>query len=404
MEILFLSRWYPHPADNGSKIRISQLLSGIARHHRVTLLSFTDDPRTSRDLSSIPGLDQISEVHVLPWREYDPGSFRAVIGWVHPTPRSLLDTYSPAMAELIRETVNRRKYDAVIASQLTMASYHACFKDIPAIFEEIELGLYHDHDLSSRSGMQRLRLNLTWSKIKSYFSRLLRSFQACTVASEQERELFRVHFPEHTQKLAVIPNCIDLDGYRGIRTEPRPHRMIFSGSFRYRANYEAIQWFIREVHPRILARIPDAQLIITGDHEDLPLPPAKNVELTGYVKDIKSLIASSAVSLAPLRVGGGTRLKIIEAMALGVPVVATSKGSEGLNAANGEELLIADDPAVFAESVLGLLENSRRGEELAVKARRLVEDRFSWSATLPHVLQLVDAVAKKRYNPKEVRP
>jgi glycosyltransferase involved in cell wall biosynthesis len=398
MEILFLSRWFPHPADNGSKIRISQLLSGLARHHRVTLLSFTDVPQASGDFSSVPGLDQIAEVKILPWREYHPGSLRAAIGLVHPIPRSLLDTYSPAMAGLIRETTARRKFDLVIASQLTMASYHASFKGIPAIFEEIELGLFHDQALSASSGLRRFRLSLTWFKIKSYFSRLLRSFQACTVASEREQELFLRYFPGHAQKLAVIPNCIDLESYRGIRAEPRPHRMIFSGSFRYRANYEAVQWFIREVHPRILARIPDAQLLITGDHANLPLPPAKNVELTGYVKDIKSLIASSAVSVAPLRVGGGTRLKIIEAMALGVPVVATSKGSEGLNAANGEDLLIADDPEAFAVCVLGLLENSGQGEQLGVNGRRFVEDHFSWSATLPKLLQIVETAAKQRYN------
>jgi glycosyltransferase involved in cell wall biosynthesis len=402
MDILFLSRWFPHPADNGSKIRISHFLSGLARHHHVTLLSFIDDPRASSDLSSVPGLDQISEVNVLPWREYHPDSTRALIGLLHPTPRSLLDTYSPEMANLIRDTFARRTYDVVIASQLSMASYHACFKGIPAIFEEIELGLFHDRVASARSGRQRLRLNLTWFKIKSYFSRLLNSFQACTVASERERELFVRHFPEHAHKLAVIPNCIDLESYHGVRAEPKPNRLIFSGSFKYRANYDAMQWFIREVHPRILARIPDVKLIITGDHDNLPLPPGKNVELTGYVKDIRSLIASGTVSLAPLWVGGGTRLKIIEAMALGVPVVATSKGSEGLCAVDGEHLLIADDPGTFAECVLSLLENSSRREHLAVNARRLVENHFSWSATLPHVVQLVEAVAQKRYNFKAV--
>jgi glycosyltransferase involved in cell wall biosynthesis len=394
MDILFLSRWFPHPPDNGSKIRISQLLSGLARKHRVTLLSFADDPYSSSDLSRVPRLNQISEVKVLPWRPYHPDSARALIGLLHPTPRSLLDTYSFEMADLIRDSLARKTYDVVIASQLSMATYHACFQGTPAIFEEIELGLFHDQAAFTRGGMKRLRLNLTWFKFKYYFSRLLGSFQAFTVASQREREIFVRHFPAHARKLAVIPNCIDLEDYHGVIAEAKPNRLIFSGSFKYRANYEAMQWFIQEVHPRILDRIPDVELIITGDHGNLPLPPGKNIVLSGHVEDVKPLIASSTVSLAPLWVGGGTRLKIIEAMALGVPVVATSKGSEGLSAVDGEHLLIGDAPGKFAECVLDLLENFRRREYLAVNARRFVEKHFSWSSALPRLAQLVETVAR----------
>jgi glycosyltransferase involved in cell wall biosynthesis len=227
---------------------------------------------------------------------------------------------------------------------------------------------------------------------------LLHSFQLCTVVSERERELFVRTFPEHKHKIEVVPNCIDVESYRGVRAEPKPNHLIFSGPFRYRANYDAMQWFIREVYPQIVERIPDTHLIITGDHEDLPLPPAKNVIRAGNVKDIKSLIASCSVSLAPLWVGGGTRLKILEAMALGTPVVSTSKGSEGLGVTDGEHLLIADTAEAFAAGVLAILEDSNLRQQLAIAARRFVENHFSWDAKLPRFLQLVDVAAQKRYN------
>jgi len=401
MDILFLSRWFPHPADNGSKLRISQLLAGLAQSHRVTLVSFMDDLQASADLKPVPGLDQISEVHTLPWREFQSGSLRATLGLVHPVPRFLIDTHSSDMASLIRNTVGQHNYDVVVASQLSMASYYACFQCIPAIFEEIELGVFHDQP-ALKNGWERLRLNLTWFKINSYLSSLLHHFQAGTVVSEREHELFTQIFPGHRQKISVIPNYIDFEGYRDVHAEPRPNHLVFSGSFRYRANYDAMQWFIGKVYPMILERMPDTHLIITGDHENLPLPPSDNVIRAGYVEDIKSLIASCTVSLAPLWVGGGTRLKILEAMALGVPVVATSKGSEGLNARHGEHLLIADSPELFADKVLELLKNADRREELAGKARRFVENRFSWGANLPRFLRLVEDAAQKRYNPREV--
>jgi glycosyltransferase involved in cell wall biosynthesis len=116
-----------------------------------------------------------------------------------------------------------------------------------------------------------------------------------------------------------------LNGYESYQSALVPNQLIFSGSFRYQANYEAMLWFISEVFPKILERVPDAQLIITGDHANLSIPPVSNVTLVGHVSDINTLIASSWVSLAPLLSGGGTRLKILEAMA-GTPVVSTSKG------------------------------------------------------------------------------
>lgn len=316
-----------------------------------------------------------------------------MLGILHPTPRFLLDTHSPDMASLIRDTVARHRFDLVVASQLSMASYHASFKDIPAIFEEIELGVFHDQAAGSR-GLRRLRHGLTWYKIKGYFSHLIQSFRACTVASVRERELFVRSFPGHSRKVEVVPNCLPLEEYQGVKPEPNPNQLIFTGSFKYRANYDAMLWFVGEVFPLILGRIPDARLIITGDHQNMPLPGVTNIVLAGHVGDIKTLIASCSVSLAPLRVGGGTRLKILEAMALGTPVVSTSKGAEGLGAQNGEHLVIADTPEAFSAGVVQILEDPDRRVQLSNNALRLVKEHFSWDANLPRFLHLVETAVQ----------
>jgi glycosyltransferase involved in cell wall biosynthesis len=136
------------------------------------------------------------------------------------------------------------------------------------------------------------------------------------------------------------------------------------------------------------------QLAITGDHGNLPLPQASNITLTGRVKDVRPLIASSWISLAPIFEGGGTRLKILEAMALGTPVVATSKGAEGLDFEVGRHLFVADAPRDFADAVCRLLKDPGLRRRLSEQASRLVTEKYNWSAVMPRFLSLVERVAR----------
>jgi glycosyltransferase involved in cell wall biosynthesis len=225
-----------------------------------------------------------------------------------------------------------------------------------------------------------------------YLSRLLDSFRGCTVVSARERHLFETHFPRYKRKVGVIPNCINLEEYDGLGVEPVPNQLIFSGPFRYYANYEAMQWFVREVFPKVLEQAPDARLLITGDHAGLPLPPVHNVTLTGFVPDIKSLMVSSWVSIAPLRSGGGTRLKILESLAVGTPVVCTTKGAEGLDATPGEHLLIGDSTEEFANHVIRVLKDKDLREQLSVNGNRFVKEKYNWETMMPRFLQLVEGI------------
>ena len=388
MRILFLSRWFPYPVNNGSKLRVYNLLRGLAQHHDVTLLSFVDEPDAKVDVPEVRSL--CSDVHTVPWREFDRNSWRARLGFLSLSPRFLLDTYSDQMGILIHSLLSKNAYDLVVASQLSMASYSSCFRGLPALFEELELGLFHDKAAFAENPLKRMRLSLTWFKLRTYLSHLLNSFRACTVVSEQEYRLFLASFPEHKSKVVAIPNCININDYERISLEPVANQLIFTGSFRYRANYEAMCWFVGEVFPKILNQIPEARLVITGDHAGLQLPPSPNITLTGYVDDIKSLIASSWISIAPLLSGGGTRLKILEAMAIGIPVVSTSKGAEGLDSISGEHLLFADSADSFASQVVKVLKNKALRDRLGVNGKQFVKEKYDWETVMPHFLDVVE--------------
>lgn len=391
MKILFLSRWFPYPANNGSKLRIIHLLKGLADYHDVTLLSFADQSGVDPDAPQIR--EFCSDVHIVPWKEFDPRSWKARLGFLNLKPRSIVDTFSSEMAQKITQLTGRKNYDLIVASQLSMASYRPYFKNIPAIFEEAEIGLSYGETHLHSDWKARLRRTFTWFKFQRYISQLIHSFQACTVVSEHERRLMEEHFPNHkTTVIEVIPNCVQVDHYEELTFTPSPNRIIFSGSFRFQANYEAMLWFTNKVFALILEQIPDVQLVITGDHANLPLPTVANITLAGYVDNIKALIASSNVSIAPLLSGGGTRLKILEAMAIGTPVVSTSKGAEGLDAIPGEHLLVADSPEGFAEQVIKLLKNKNLRNHLSVNGNRFVKENYDWGVVMPRFLSLVEGI------------
>ena len=390
MRILFLSSWYPYPPDNGSKLRIYNLLRGLAQHHEITLLSFADKSGVDTEAPEVRSL--CSEVQVLPWKPFNAHSWRARLGFLSSTPRSVVDTFSGDMAHCIEQTLATRDYDLVIPSQMGMAGYGNSFQGLPAIFEEVEVGLAYQQFTQATSAWRRMRYGLTWAKHRPYLARLLRYFRACTVVSHRERKLLSKAVPDY-KAVEVIPNCINLADYDDVRESPHPDSLIFTGSFRYFPNYDAMSWFLHEIYPRIQAQVPGIHLTITGDHANRPLPDADNITLTGFVNDVRPLIASAWGSLVPIRAGGGTRLKILEAMALGTPVVATSKGAEGLDLEHGEHLLIADTPAAFAEMIIRLLSEPGLRERLADKAYQLVRGRYDWATVMPRFLDVVERTA-----------
>ncbi len=390
MRILFLSAWFPYPMNNGSKLRIYNLLRGLASEHEITLLSFADQPEVNPDAAEIRQL--CAQVEVVPVRYFDPRSLRARLGFFSPKPRSVIDTFSAEMAACITKTLRARDYDLIIASQTRMAGYAPYFEDVTAVFEEVEVGILYEDYAQAHSLAQRLRYGLTWAKHRHYLRSLLPFFQACTIVSEPERDLFRRQVAADGPQVVVIPNCLDVTAYRPFFTEPQPGTLVYTGSFSYFPNHEAMVWFINQVLPLVQAEVPEVKLTITGNRAERPLPSSPHVQHVGFVDDVRPYVAGSWISLAPIWTGGGTRLKILEAMALRTPVVATSKGAEGIEAVPGQHLLIADTPQEFAAAVLRLFHDAALRQYLAENAYQLVCERYDWTAVAPRFLNLINSL------------
>jgi glycosyltransferase involved in cell wall biosynthesis len=255
----------------------------------------------------------------------------------------------------------------------------------------VELGVHALDGSEDLSTWERARKQLRWSKHAKFMSTLLENFALCTVVSEVERRLLASAVPGYNA-VHVVPNSVS-GGLKGEPPQRVPDSLIYTGSLRYGPNHDAVTWFLSEIFPAVRQTVPGARLTITGDPGSLAPPPSPYVVLTGRVPDVRVLLASAAVSLAPIRTGAGTRIKILEAMALRTPVVATSKAMEGIEARHQEHLLIADTPAEFAAAVSQILTDPAAASNMAERAWRLFRDRYDTEVVVPQFLRLVDHAA-----------
>ena len=380
MKILFLSAWFPYPADNGSRIRVFNLVKALSRRHEVTLVSFTREPMTDGRLAEMRAY--CNEVYAVAYREFNPTRLKALTGFLSPRPRYLVDSYSAEMETLVGRVSRDMTFDVVIASQMGVALYALALDRVPRVFEEVELGVFHEEFVAQDNLFLKARYGLTWWKLSRFLARLLPQFEACTVVSEPERELIAETVPGYTA-LHVVPNGVDLEANSGDFGAPEPDTLIYTGALTYHANFDAMDLFLCEIFPLVKAERPHVRLRITGGYDGVPverLPLGDGVELTGYLSDIRPAVSRSWACVVPLRVGGGTRLKILEAMALGTPVVSTTKGADGLGVKPGENILIADTPEAFARAILRLLDAPDLRTRLAAQGRRLVESTYGWES------------------------
>ena len=395
MRILVVSTWFPYPPNNGSRIRAFNLLRALSQRHEVSLLSFA----AADSAPDVAGLDGIARVvGIVQAPVYQPSSVRSVAGLLSPLPRNIVDTYSRQMDSMVQEMVGKGDQDVAVAFEVGAARYVAEVRRVPSVFEEIETGVIRDQYLRTPPGPARARYWLTWQKTSRYTARLARRFSACTVASQQERAILELIAPG-LRTVSVIPNGVDTDLMQPGMLEPAPCSLIYNGALTYSANYDAMQYFLAEIWPHIRAEEPGSSLAITGSTEGVDLsrlPHADGVTLTGYLSDIRPAVAGAWACVVPLRIGGGTRLKILEAMALGTPVVATSKGAEGLAVTPEENILLADDPRQFAAQTIRLMRDPALRQRLSAAGRRLVETTYSWQMIGETFMRLVESVAARK--------
>jgi glycosyltransferase involved in cell wall biosynthesis len=247
-----------------------------------------------------------------------------------------------------------------------------------------------------QSRLRRFFNGVEQRKFEEHEHRLWREVDAIAVTSEREVPIVGRHAA--TTPIAVVPNAVDLDYFRPATTEPTPGALVFTGLLTYRPNLDAVMYFVDEVLPLVRQRQPGVELTVIGrgDERDLSWLRQRGVVVTGRVPDIRPRVAEGAVVVVPLRIGGGTRLKVVEALAMGKAIVSTSLGWEGIDVRSGEHLLTADDPESFADAIVRLLEDGHEARRLGQAARALAVDHYSWDRAGASLATLIEAAHGRR--------
>lgn len=397
MKILFLSPWFPSPIDNGAKIRIYNLLSALSFKHEITLLSFAPEnaETNSSELARI-----CQDVRIVPARSFKPKRLAARLGYFSKTPRSLVDTYNDRMVGQVRRVTSEKSFDALISSTIDMAAYALQSPPITRLLDidnfttrmmKEQYQVYHD-------GPKRWRYWLTWLKWREYEKSVLSQFDGLMVVSEKDKSQVSALLGSDT-KLEVIENSVDLAAYQGLESDPTPGSLVFNGSLRYRPNLDAMEYFFNSIWGDVRHTVPNANLKITGSTDGIAINQLctdNSVTFTGPLKDVRSIVAKSWVSIAPLRIGGGSRLKILEAMALGTPVISSTKGAEGLEVTHMRNILIADAQTDFKNQIILLLGSPELRKSLSKNAKKLVREKYDTSKIGPKFEEFVVRTAERR--------
>jgi len=248
--------------------------------------------------------------------------------------------------------------------------------------------MYERFAATARNPLRRGYTTIQWWRMARYEPAILRAVDRVLVCSDLERDLVRV---AGARNAMVVPNGVDVGAYaRNSRSPSDRPTILFTGGLAYAPNAEGVRWFVLEVLPELRRILPRFRLVVVGKGA----PPSLSslavpgeIEFSGWVEDVRAPLAEADVSVAPLRVGGGTRIKILESMAAGVPVVATRVGAEGIDAQDGASIVLADEPAAMARAIADLAGDAARARRIADSARRLVAERYDWPKVLEPLVE-----------------
>jgi glycosyltransferase involved in cell wall biosynthesis len=313
-------------------------------------------------------------------------------------PDMALRLRSNVYAEQLRQWLARETFDVVQIEGIELAPYldvvEAAVQDPQVVFDDHNCEYVLQRrvfvtDLTAPARWPGAAYScVQWLRLRRYEAQVCRRADRVLTVSDADAQALRRLVSG--LKPSVVPNGIDTRRYRpdGVETRTRENSLVFTGTMDFRPNVDAVLWFAKEALPLIQAEIPDIHLDIVGQRPHRRLDPLKDnpsVTLTGFVEDVRPYIANAEVYVAPLRMGGGTRLKLLEAMAMGKAVVATRLGAEGYPVTDGHELVLADTGTDFAERVVSLLQSPERRAALGQRARAFVERRYDWRAIVPLV-------------------
>jgi sugar transferase (PEP-CTERM/EpsH1 system associated) len=414
MKLLFLTPQLPFPPRQGTTIRNFNLIRWLAPHHTIDLLTFLAPGETLRSDSPLHGLCRRIATVAQPERST---AVRARATLLSAAPDMALRLESAEMHRLVAAWTAAERYDIVQFEGIELAQYGrgaASGANRPAL-------VFDDHNceylLQQRNALTDLRTPrrwvaagyslVQWQKLRRYEAATVRQADATIAVSDADRAALLAVAPGAA--ITVAANGIDpleYDPLLAKQANAEPPRLVFTGKMDYRPNIDAVLWFAETVLPRVAAVEPAVRFQVVGLNPHPRLDALRrdpHVEIVGAVEDVRPFIAAAAAYVIPMRVGGGTRFKALEAMASGAAIVSTSLGVEGIDVSHQQEMLLEDTPEAFSSAVLRLI-GDLRGDgtlrrRLGATARSFVEAHYDWRQIVPRLEAVYDQLIAQDRSP-----
>ncbi len=380
-QILMLTQVLPYPPDSGPKVKTLNVIKYLAQKHAITLVSFVRGDQ-SADVEALK--QYCREVHTVPMERGKLQDLRALISsLLSGVPWLIARDRRQEMVQLVQRLARQTQFDVVDADQLNMAQYAELVPNARKVFDAHNALwlLYKRLAEKLGLGLEKILYERDWRLLRDYEGRIAREFSAVVAVSEEDREALE-EVAGTLPGLAVVPISVDTDDVVPVKREPAANHLLHIGTMFWAPNVDGILWFGREIYPLIKQQRPQVSFDVVGAR-----PPAEvkalaeqdaSIQVTGYVSDPAEYYRQAALMVVPLRAGGGMRVKILNALAQGMPIVSTTLGCEGIAVEHGRHLLIADGPQEFAAAVIKLLDDQVFATELGKNGRKLIEATYDY--------------------------
>lgn len=401
MKILIVTTKSPYPLFEGRALRTYNLIKQAALHHEIHLLSFVQTPE---DLEGIEHMRSICKVVEYEKLYFDGAKTQilqdAICELFSRAPLPVVKYRTAGMRAKMRKLMQTHKYDLVHLDMLHLADYiDLCGNTPVALIEHnVEHVILDRRADNETRPLHRAYLRYQAAKLKSYEGRACQRAQHVVAVSELDAQQLRDLGPG--ARVTSVPNGVDTEYFRTSQTPRKPTSLVFVGGFTWFPNLDAITYFCEDILPKLLKTIPDIQLTVIGKQPDTPVAQeiAKhpNVTLAGLVEDIRPDVDAAAAYIVPLRIGGGTRLKILDALSMSKAIISTSVGCEGLDVEDGKTIVIADTPDAFVQAIVKVLADPAWADTIGQQGRQLVESRYDWAAVAKTLMAVYADTAQRQ--------
>ncbi|MFX0067185.1 MAG: glycosyltransferase family 4 protein [Candidatus Hermodarchaeota archaeon] len=373
----------PYPLNTGKRTRTYNLLVNLAKSNEIFFICHKDRDSNHEGIERMTKQGITCSIVPKEVREKSGPIFYMALMFnlLSSKPYIVSSHSSRQIKACVRKALANKKFD-LIHCEWTPYTDNIISLDKPKVLSapSVEAQIWQRYFEHERNHAKKIYIGLQKEKIFNYEKRAVSLYNKIITVSEEDKKLFEDWYG--AKNVTVVPNGVDTEYFRPIELEEQKNSLVFTGSMDWRPNQDAVNYFLDQIFPLIQQEIPDISFTIAGRK-----PPQwlvrkveriQNVQLTGTVEDIRSYIAKSSIYVVPLRVGGGSRLKIIEALAMKKPVVSTTIGAEGLNVKDEENIILADQPEIFCQRVSELLNNQNLAYKLGDNGRQLVVQQYDW--------------------------